>query len=239
MRLHFLQHVSFETPGSLVSWAADRGISYSITELFRHDHRLPVMGEADVLVIMGGPMGAYEAEKYPWLSEEIRLIRDTVYGGHKVLGICLGAQLIAAALGKNVYPGPAKEIGFYPVNFSVTAQGNPLFIHFGTSYTAFHWHGDTFDLPDGAQLLASSPGCVNQAFLLDGHVLGLQFHLEIGPAELEAMLLHGASELEEKGRYIQQAATIRSHASLLVQQKKDLYRLLDGFLLTPGISHGN
>ncbi|HVZ24729.1 MAG TPA: hypothetical protein VG842_01670 [Sediminibacterium sp.] len=239
MHLHILQHVSFETPGSLISWADDRVISYTITELYRQDPHFPEMDASDVLIIMGGPMGVYQAEKYPWLNDEIRFIRDIIFSGHKVLGICLGAQLIAAALGKNVYPGPAKEIGFFPVNFSATAKGNPLFTHFGASYTAFHWHGDTFDLPDGAQLLASSSGCVNQAFLLNEHVIGLQFHLEIGQDELESMLLHGASELAEKGNYIQQAATIRSHASLLVQQKKDLYKLLDGFLLTPGISHDN
>jgi GMP synthase (glutamine-hydrolysing) len=146
-----------------------------------------------------------------------------------VIGICLGTQLIAAALGSKVYAGSEKEIGFFPLGFTKEALAHPLFSHFSNPYIVFHWHGDTFDLPQHAQLVASTHVCKQQAYLIGNQVLGLQFHLEMNETILEDMLLHEGLELEEKGAYIQSKETIKNGYVHLAQNKKDMFLLLNKF----------
>lgn len=149
--------------------------------------------DAEFLVIMGGPMGVNDEDRFPWLPDEKRYIREAVRDGKNILGVCLGAQLIASALGSRVYPNPVKEIGWYPV-FAVSNNSHPG-IRFPESIDVFHWHGDTFDLPDGAIHLAQSETCVNQAFQVGETVLGLQFHPEATPQSVSELVAHCRDEL--------------------------------------------
>jgi GMP synthase-like glutamine amidotransferase len=143
------------------------------------------------LVVMGGPMSAND--DLPWISHEIDAIRDAVGRGIPVLGICLGAQLIARALGARVFPNPEKEIGWYPLQWTAAAATDPLFRGFTGVEMVFQWHGDTFDLPDGAEHLACSAGCRHQAFRFGGNVYGVQFHPEVTPEIIEDWLRQDAA----------------------------------------------
>jgi GMP synthase-like glutamine amidotransferase len=175
MKAHYLQHVPFEGLGSIESWLESAGYSISCTKLFESAD-FPELEEVDLLIVMGGPMSVNDENEIPWLVAEKEFVRSAVNMGKPVLGICLGAQLIANALGAKVYKNSETEIGWFPV-YAVSNSSDSLF-SFPESAQVFHWHGETFDLPTGATLLASSAGCVNQAFQLGDSVIGLQFHLE-------------------------------------------------------------
>lgn len=229
MHIHCLQHVSFENPGTIAEWAALNHHTISYTYFFENIFALPVLSEFDALLVMGGYMNVDEEEQFPWLKEEKQFIKQAIDAGKKVIGICLGSQLIAAALGSKVYPGKEKEIGFFPLQFAEDALNHSLFRHFKNPYTVFHWHGDTFNLPEGAQLIASTEVCKNQAFLIRDKVLGLQFHFEMNETLIEDMMLHDEHELEEKGNFISTKEIIRNHFHHLQQNKKDLFLLLDKF----------
>jgi len=150
------------------------------------------------LIVLGGPMGVYEAERYPFLGAEIELIQAFLAGGRPVLGICLGAQLVAAAAGARVYPGAAgKEIGWAPVQLTDAGLADPLWAGFPERFQTFHWHGDTFDLPAGAELLARTERYV-QAFRLGPTAYGVQFHPEVVPAQLESWIRAYRLELERE-----------------------------------------
>ncbi|HEY6975157.1 MAG TPA: type 1 glutamine amidotransferase [Chitinophagaceae bacterium] len=201
---------------------------------------MPEPAGYDCLLIMGGHMNVDEEKKFPWLKEEKRQIKKSIDTGKKVIGVCLGAQLIAAALGKEVYKGKQKEIGFFPVNFKNEALEHSLFNHFSKEYTVFHWHGDTFDLPDNAQLIASTAVCKSQAFIINNNVMGLQFHFEMNETVIENMILHGNDEILEEGNYIQNADKIRTGYHHLQQNRKDIFLLLDKFFASDSetkISH--
>ncbi len=208
MRFHCLQHVSFETPGLLADRIRERGYPLETTALFRGE-ALPSPDDMDfdALIIMGGPMSVHDEAAFPWLKAEKELIAAAIREKKKVVGICLGAQLIALVSGARVYPNPQKEIGFWPVHWTKAARqpGETLF---------FHWHGETFDLPAGAVLLASTDACANQAFLLGDHVLGIQFHPEVTPGIIRAMIDHEGHELIV-APYIQTAEQILERAARL------------------------
>jgi GMP synthase-like glutamine amidotransferase len=208
MRFHCLQHVGFETPGLLADHIRRSGHSLRTTALFLGEP-LPSTAEFDALVIMGGPMSVHDEDAYPWLREEKDLIAAAIREKKKVLGICLGAQLIALVSGARVYPNPQKEIGFWPLRWAVAAAGTA--VARPADSLVFHWHGETFDLPAGAVLLASSAACVNQAFALGDHVLGLQFHPEVTPEIIRAMIDHEGQELVS-APYIQPAADMLTQA---------------------------
>lgn len=230
MHFHCLQHVSFENSGTIAEWIALNGHTISYTAFFERDFTLPTVNEFDALLILGGYMNVDEEEKFPWLVQEKEFIRQAIASGKKVIGICLGSQLIASALGNKVYPGIEKEIGFFPIQFTENALRHPLFNHFTNPYTVFHWHGDTFDLPENAELVAATNICKHQAFLIKDKVLGLQFHFEMNEAIIRDMLLHDGHELEEEGNYIQKQSGIIAGLHYLQQNKKDLFTLLDKFL---------
>jgi len=210
--IHYLQHVPFEGLGYIADWAADRDYGLSVTRLYDNP-KFPGLDTFDVLVIMGGPMGVYEEDKYLWLKEEKQFVRQAIDAGKIVVGICLGSQIIASALGAEVYPDNEKEIGWLPVTFSDDFV-QELFDNKTKSPVVFQWHGDTFDLPMGARLLASSEACVNQAFLYKEKVLGLQFHIEVTEDSLAEMLDNGLDELRD-GKYIQSENYIRTNTQYI------------------------
>ena len=171
MKVHVLQHVPFEGLGSMAAWLSDRGAEVQYTRFFASPD-LPDPGNLDLVIAMGGPMSVNDEREYPWLAAEKAFIRETVRRGTAVLGVCLGAQLIAGALGAKVFPNAEKEIGWFPVE-AVAADGDVF--RLPRKATVFHWHGETFDLPRGAVRIARSAGCENQAFQIGKNVIGLQF----------------------------------------------------------------
>jgi GMP synthase-like glutamine amidotransferase len=205
MHAHVFQHVPFEGLGSIEHWlnAAQAQISYT---RFYERGILPNPNEVDLLIIMGGPMSVNDEHEFPWLVQEKAFIKDFVQRGKPVLGICLGAQLIANAFGGKVFPNTHKEIGWFDIR-PVANLPSTVF-HFPNTSKVFHWHGETFSLPEGAVHLASSYACAHQAFQLN-RAIGLQFHLETTPESALAMVNHCANELVA-APYIQNEATILS-----------------------------
>jgi GMP synthase-like glutamine amidotransferase len=231
MHIHCFQHVAFETPGTILEWAKVHHHSISYTHLFEEKFSFPSLKDIDALLILGGYMNVDEEEQFPWLKAEKQFIKEAITAGKKVIGICLGSQLIAASLGSKVFPCKEKEIGFFPVRFTNEILAGSLFNHFPKNYTVFHWHGDTFDLPDGAQLIASTNVCPHQAYSIGSNVLALQFHFEMNETVLEQMLLYDGHELDEEGVFIQSKEQIRSHYNQLVQNRQDFFKLLDQFFM--------
>ncbi|MEN9251285.1 MAG: hypothetical protein Q6K99_01845 [Thermostichales cyanobacterium BF4_bins_65] len=201
MRIHTLQHVPFEGLGRIADWAAGGGHQLSST-LFFADAKLPDLETIDALIIMGGPMNVDDEDRYPWLKIEKQLIEKAIAHHKTVLGICLGAQLIAQVLGARVFPNREREVGWFPILLTEMGMESPLFQGLPREWMVFHWHGDTFDLPQGAVHLAASAGCQHQAFSYGDKVLGLQFHLESTPESVQALLENSDTELGE-GPYIQ------------------------------------
>jgi GMP synthase-like glutamine amidotransferase len=191
MKVGVLQHVPFEGLGSIESWLAARGAKIHYTRFF-DSPLLPDIADLDLIIALGGPMSVNDEADLPWLKEEKRFISGAIISGKPLLGICLGAQLIASALGARVYPGRHKEIGWFDIE---RTSNNPDLFQFPKTVTVFHWHGETFDLPPGASRLARSAGCENQAFQIGPRVMGLQFHLETTPESAESIVGHCRAEL--------------------------------------------
>ena len=195
MRAHYLQHVPFEGLGSIESWLKSKGFEITSTRFFEADD-LPEPAEIDLLVVMGGPMSVNDKDRYPWLTKEKAFIHKSIESHKAVLGICLGAQLIASSLGAGVFPNQCKEIGWFPIHG--VPQNSDSCFHFAPLLEVFHWHGETFDLPPGATCIASSQGCKHQAFQLGDSVIGLQFHLETTVESAKAIVTHCGDELVEE-----------------------------------------
>ncbi len=207
MRLHFLQHVPFEGLAHIKNWADRRSITVSKTALYSGD-RFPFMDDFDILVVMGGPMNIYEHRQFPWLTPEKKFIEKAISASKPVLGICLGAQLIADVAGAKIYPDKYKEIGFFDIERTTQDDNSDLFESIPESFCAFHWHGETFDIPKDAIHLAQSTSCKNQAFQLGDRVLGLQFHLEATPASIDKLITNCSDEIID-APYIQSAEKMR------------------------------
>jgi len=192
-----LRHIAFEDLGSFEAPLREAGYDIEYVDAADRDlTNLDPLG-ADLLVVLGGPIGVYDHDSYPVVTDEIRLLRTRLAAERPTLGICFGAQLMAAAFGARVYPNPAREIGWSTLDLIDTATPNPLAVL--RDVPVLHWHGDTFDLPDGSTLLASTPLSANQAFWRGPNVLGLQFHPEVLGARFEHWLLGHASELAAAG----------------------------------------
>lgn len=193
-----LRHVAFEDLGLLDRLFQSNGHAPVYHDAGVDDLASVVPAAGDLLVVLGGPIGAYEDDRYPFIPEELRLIERALKANVPVLGICLGAQLLARVLGARVYPGPHKEIGIAPIE--LTPEGSASCLrHLAPTRHVFHWHGDTFDLPAGAVRLASTANTPNQAFALGPKVLGLQFHIEAEPSRIERWLVGHACELAGAG----------------------------------------
>lgn len=190
-----IRHVAFEDLGSFAPVLSQRGMDLcyleaGIDDLSRLDSREP-----DLLVVLGGPIGAYEEERYPFVLDEIRLLERRLAADRPTLGICLGAQMMARALGARVYPGPAKEIGWSPLTLTEAGRASPLAHLAGDKTSMLHWHGDTFDLPAEATLLASTEICRHQAFSWGRAAVAFQCHPEVRAAELERWFIGHACEI--------------------------------------------
>lgn len=204
MNVQVLQHVPFEGLGSIETWLSRRGALVHPTRFYQSE-LLPDLRSVDLVIAMGGPMSVNDERDYPWLKAEKAFIREAVERGKAVLGVCLGAQMIASALGARVFANVHREIGWFPVH-AVSPDAD--FFRFPPHATVFHWHGETFDLPPGAVHLARSAGCENQAFQI-GSVIGLQFHLETTPESADQIIRHCREELVA-GEYVQTEQALRA-----------------------------
>lgn len=178
-RLLVFQHVPHEILGTLDPLLRDAGFRIRYQNFGRKSDAVPDLDRYHGLIVLGGPMNCDQVHHYPHLATEIAAIRVAIAARKPVLGICLGAQLVACALGARVSANPVKEIGWYDVEPTAEGRRDPLFRHFSAREKIFQWHGDTFAIPDGAVHLAASPDCPNQAFRYGDNVYGLQFHLEV------------------------------------------------------------
>ena len=174
-----LRHVRHEGLGLLDEIFRERALVFQILDLPEEAPLTFQPSQLAGLVVLGGPMNVDEIDRYPFLADEVQWIRQALAARLPVLGICLGSQLLAKALGARVYPNPIKEIGWYPINWTAAAADDALFAGCAVSPHVFQWHGDTFDLPPGATLLATSPLCRHQAFRFGSRAYGLQFHIEV------------------------------------------------------------
>lgn len=211
MRIQYFQHVPFEGLGCIQGWVRDKKHQLLRTCLFQNDP-LPEVKDFDWLVVMGGPMGTADEKQYPWLALEKRLIENAIHEGKAVLGICLGAQLIANVLGARVYPNQYKEIGWFPIQLTEAGISSSLLGFLPPRFDVLHWHGDTFDLPGGAIHLARSEACEQQAFAYAERVVGLQFHLELTPKNVRELIRNCAEELVES-KYIQSPSQMLARTS--------------------------
>ena len=204
MRVHYLQHVPFEGLGSMEPWFMEAGFEITSTPFFKSS-ALPDLDDVDMVVAMGGPMSVNDEKEFPWLVREKQFIGAAIEAGKAVLGVCLGAQLIACSMGARVFGNRFKEIGWFPIQGAGSGAGAGF--RFPSSVEVFHWHGETFDLPPGAVRLARSAGCDNQAFQLGRSVIGLQFHLETTPESARALVSNCRDELSPS-KYVQSETTI-------------------------------
>lgn len=195
MRIHYFQHVPFEGLGSMERWFQDHNHSVSATHLYRGE-TAPGPDQFDWLVVMGGPMGVADEQRYPWLAEEKRAIQMAIEAGKTVLGVCLGAQLIANVLGAPVTRNRHREIGWFPIRVTQQALDSPIGAILSGDSEVFHWHGDTFAIPSGARPMASSAACTNQGFVYNRKVVAFQFHLETTETSTRDLINHCSDELD-------------------------------------------
>ncbi|MBN2037110.1 MAG: type 1 glutamine amidotransferase [Chitinispirillaceae bacterium] len=226
MKVHYLQHESYEDPGLILDWAAARRHTLTSTMVYRNEP-LPSFDSFDLLVIMGGSMSACDDAAYPWLSPEKAFIRTAMDSGRAVLGICLGAQMIAAALGAAVYANKNKEIGWFPVTLTPQGTASRLFKGWPLTFPCFHWHEDTFDLPNGATRIAFSKACMNQAFICGRRTVALQFHIECTRDSITRMITKNAKQIVPGGLYVQPAEEMLKRQSETVSMRRQLFTLLD------------
>ena len=229
MRIHYLQHVPFEGLGLIRDWAANKNMPVSVTRIFAGEG-FPDINDFDALIIMGGPMGVYDDQKYPWLAKEKGFIKNAIVSHKKLLGICLGSQLIVDALGGKVFKNPEKEIGWFPVKFTELARKNKFFEKFREKEDVFHWHGDSFSLPQGSIPIGSSEACNNQGFIFGDNIIALQFHLEMNKDDIKKLMAASIKELTEKGKYIQTPENILAEEEKLNNSNRLINNLLESFL---------
>lgn len=219
--IHVLQQVPFEGPGTIAEWAEKNDRKLRIYRVYENEFpKLPVDG----LIVMGGPYGVADAASLPWMIEEMQLIKQVMDSGAKVLGICLGAQLIADVLGSYIYDNDHKEIGWLPIRFNKKPKG--VFAGWPEEFSAFHWHSQQFEIPEGTTGLMRSQACRNQAFAIDDRVVALQFHLEMTPEGIEALCDHCPNDLSP-GIFVQSKTDMLSTTEHVVRNKEMLFSLLD------------
>ncbi len=228
MKIHYFQHINFESPALILKWAQERKYEISSTK-FYEAHNMPSIDDYDALVIMGGPMSVHDVADYDWLEGEKKHIKEAINAGKHVLGVCLGAQLIADVSGAQVSKAPAKEIGWFPIAWSDLSMGHKIISGLNAAINVLHWHGEQFAIPEDALHLASSKACANQAFLYKDRVLGLQFHMEMDETAVDNMIINCADEIAASSASIQTAEIIRKNMHNIPACKAALFRLLDNW----------
>lgn len=230
MRIVAVTHVPFEGPAAIADWASARGHHF---EVFRaYDANAAHPGEFEMLVVMGGPMSISDEEEHPWLLPEKRMIAAAIEDGAYVLGVCLGAQLLAEALGAEVSRGKHTEIGWFDVQLDAEASASAVFGRLPAEFEALHWHGDTFAIPAGAVRMARSEATDNQAFEYeDGRIVAIQFHLEETREALATLIGAAGDDLAEGEPWVQSAEVMTRHPHRLARSRQLLYTLLDGMTL--------
>jgi GMP synthase-like glutamine amidotransferase len=230
LRLHGLRHERFEKEAEIAAWASARGHSLTHTDLWNGETP-PDPASFDFLVVMGGPMNIYEEAAYPWLAQEKRFLAASIDAGRLVLGVCLGAQLLADVLGGTVTKGLYREIGWHRVQAGPDAAKSRVFASLPAQYEAFHWHGDTFSIPPGALWTAKSEACAHQAFSArSDRVVGLQFHLETNAASMAELAANCADEITvdpAQQPYVQSAQAMQERPERLAPLRGLLFELLD------------
>jgi GMP synthase-like glutamine amidotransferase len=218
MKIHYLQHVSFEGLGCIANWASENNHTVSLTRMYNYED-FPSRDSYDMLIVLGGPMSVNDAETVQWINTEKAFIKEAIDLGKCILGICLGAQMIANVLGAKVYANAEQEIGWHNIDIF-----NNTFLQ-TTSLQVMHWHGETFDFPNGAIHLAESEACKNQAFICRQNIIGLQFHLELRKEDIEQMITFANEELAPSA-YVQTANMIRNNYNYIQQSNEALFAIL-------------
>ena len=235
MRVHCLQHVLFEGPALIGVWARER--HHPLTASMALTEEFPDLDSVDWLVIMGGPMAADDDAGHPWLAAEKRYIAEAIHAGRMVLGVCLGAQIVAEVIGGEVCRNPEREIGWWPIRVLERGRSSPVFGVLPDEFVAMSWHSDTFTLPPGVQTAMSSEACANQAFEFATRVWGLQFHLEWDEDALGEIVRHCGAELTG-GRYVQATPQLWAGPERFGETRRTLWRLLDAMELVGPASMG-
>lgn len=223
-RVHILQHAPFEGPGCILPWLQQRGHQIRFTRLYAGES-LPDASELDWLIVLGGPMGIYDYCEHPWLYTEKDLIRQAIDGDRVVLGICLGAQLIADVLRAPVSRG-GPEIGWFPLAMTVEAMDSPFGRVLAEAREAFHWHKDAFGIPEGAVHLARSVGCDHQAFSFGERVLALQCHLELNAPGAATLCRESGEKLNVSNPWVQSPEEILRREARFTAANRVMYKLL-------------
>lgn len=230
MNIHWLQHVPFEGLGLIEQWAEKNGHTLSITRCYAGDP-FPTMDDFQLLIVMGGPMGVNDTDSYPWLIPEKNFLGEALKEQKAVLGICLGAQLLAQVLGAEVMANEEKEIGWFPVGLESDVPAG-LISALPQDPVVFHWHGDTFSLPQGAHRLYSSEACKNQAFIIGDRVIGLQFHLETTTESVALLVEHCGHELVP-AKWIQSEAELKAADNNFYQENYSILKAILEYLISP------
>lgn len=224
MKIHCIRHEPFEGLACIEDWINHNNHELSCTYTYLHQS-FPGECTFDLLIIMGGTASIYNSLQESWYLEEKQFIEACISQGRKVLGICLGAQIIASILGSRIYPAKSKEVGWYPVEFNKELDHGMEFLP--DWLNTFHWHGDTFDIPQDAVPLASSELTPNQGFTYNNHVFAMQFHPEMTKTGLQKLIRASGRELMEKGKYIQTAEQIMEKDYLTGENNALMYEILD------------
>ncbi|MDI9394163.1 MAG: type 1 glutamine amidotransferase [Euryarchaeota archaeon] len=228
MKIHVLQHSALNTLASIEEYAGIKNYPLESTRFYESKNP-PAIESFDLLVIMGGPMGIYDYEENPWLRDEKAFIKQAIEAGKPVLGICLGAQLLADVLGARVYENEHREMGWFPIKAVQTDENKPeLFKGLAEEITVFHWHSRTFDLPAGSVHIFRSEGCKNQGFIYGGRVVALQFHPEATDERIKTMIVRfGPGTGDEP--FVQKKEEMFEQEEHLASSKEFMFTLLDNF----------
>lgn len=227
MRVHCIIHADFETPGYYETWAQKNGLDCTITHIAKNEP-LPSVDDFDILLCMGGPQSPLQIEQYPYLSDEIALIKQAVAQDKKVLGVCLGAQLIAESYGAKTEKSPHKEVGVFPLSLTEEGKADPFIQHFPEQFHSAHWHNDMPGIPPQAKILAHSEGCPRQIVCFSPKVYGFQCHLELSQERISWLIAHCPGDLSP-ARYVQEPEAILAQDYNAINQHLELF--LQKFIL--------
>ena len=228
MHIHYFQHNHFEDLGYIGDWAKSKNITTSVTR-FDLKPELPSLEDFDWLVVMGGAMGVHDLDQFPWIHKEIEFIKEVIRSEKIVIGVCLGSQMIASALGARVYKNTEPEMGFWPIKFSPEAQKDNVFKHFPANLIVMHFHFDTFELSQGAVAMAESTVTAVQAFRYGNNVFALQFHCELTESNIPIFIRELAPEIVP-GRLVQQPLEMLQNISYCRLNNQIFAKMLDEIL---------